>query len=91
MFHNAMFPRQPFISNTKAGQTFRIIYKSTKQYRTNPCVLVALNCAPHCGIARHTIPENVSMKWFMKEQVVVVCAALVATCCPSQPETGQES
>eukprot|EP00116_Pleurobrachia_bachei_P015816 sb/3476078/ len=53
-----------------------MIYISQKQYRTNPCVLVTLNCASHSHIARHTFPENVLLTCLMKEQVITVCAAV---------------
>ena len=76
MFHNATFPRQPSI-NVKAGQTFSIIYISLKQYRSNPRVLETLNYnAPHCGIARHLFPENVPLRYFMKEHYTLSLATL---------------
>eukprot|EP00116_Pleurobrachia_bachei_P015191 sb/3475453/ len=53
-----------------------MIYISHKQYRTNPCVLVTLNCAPLSHIACHTFLENVPLTCLMKEQVITLCAAV---------------
>eukprot|EP00116_Pleurobrachia_bachei_P012560 sb/3472822/ len=53
MFHNAMFPRQPFISNMKAGQTFRIIYIYITQTRVLHLVCISLEISkPLCLFAK---------------------------------------
>eukprot|EP00116_Pleurobrachia_bachei_P009254 sb/3469516/ len=59
-----------------SGTQNPMIYISHKQNRTNLCVLVTLNCAPHSQITLHTFPENVSLTCLMKGKVITVCAAV---------------
>ena len=88
MIHDAVFPcpvnceeRKSLLHSLskRAGHKIPIIYISHKQYRTNPCVLVALYCAAPTMRGSHnerlTFPEIMSLKVLMKEHLSAVCAA----------------